>query len=213
VRSILLLVVFVVAELLAPLAPAQSSVEPLGLEVKPCTEGHLRVAALCGTFGAYENRALHSGRVIALHFVVLKAERPTHRAIVMVAGGPGQGAASFAAPVADGMFERGIAALRQSYNILFVDGRGMGESNPLQCDLAPASDPSSYFMSLLPDGLLAACRGQLSKTSHVSMYNTNAAVDDLNDVRAALGYTKLVLNGGSYGTFFSLVYMRRHPQH
>jgi len=38
------------------------------------------------------------------------------------------------------------------------------------------------------------------------------AADDLNDVRAALGYPKLVLYGGSYGTTFYLDYARRHPE-
>ncbi len=37
------------------------------------------------------------------------------------------------------------------------------------------------------------------------------AVDDLDELRAALGYSRLVLNGGSYGTTFFLDYARRHP--
>lgn len=45
------------------------------------------------------------------------------------------------------------------------------------------------------------------------VYNTNNAVDDLDSIRAALGYERIVLDGGSYGTFFSLVYIRRHPDH
>jgi pimeloyl-ACP methyl ester carboxylesterase len=46
----------------------------------------------------------------------------------------------------------------------------------------------------------------------LSQYTTDNAVDDLNDLRAALGYHRIVLFGGSYGTYFSLVYMRRHPR-
>jgi pimeloyl-ACP methyl ester carboxylesterase len=49
-------------------------------------------------------------------------------------------------------------------------------------------------------------------TNDLSQYNTNNATDDLDDIRAALGYPKLALFGGSYGTFFSLIYIRRHPQ-
>ena len=36
-------------------------------------------------------------------------------------------------------------------------------------------------------------------------------MDDLDDVRAALGYETINLYGGSYGTRAGLVYMRRHP--
>jgi pimeloyl-ACP methyl ester carboxylesterase len=38
-------------------------------------------------------------------------------------------------------------------------------------------------------------------------------MDDLDDVRAWLGYDKINLLGGSYGTRAELVYMRRHPEH
>jgi pimeloyl-ACP methyl ester carboxylesterase len=38
-------------------------------------------------------------------------------------------------------------------------------------------------------------------------------MDDLDDVRAWLGYNRINLFGGSYGTQAALVYMRRHPEH
>ena len=38
-------------------------------------------------------------------------------------------------------------------------------------------------------------------------------MDDLDEVRAALGYNKIDLVGLSYGTIASQVYMRQHPEH
>ena len=38
-------------------------------------------------------------------------------------------------------------------------------------------------------------------------------MDDLDDVRAFLGYDKVNLYGGSYGTRAALVYLRQHPEH
>src|SRR5262249_61335662 len=38
-------------------------------------------------------------------------------------------------------------------------------------------------------------------------------MDDLDDVRAWLGYDWINLLGGSYGTQAALGYMRRHPEH
>lgn len=184
----------------------------LGLHVQPCTQGKTKAPALCGTYGVYENRAAQSGRIIPIKVVVLKAKHPSNRAIAMIAGGPGESAVPYAPPVADGLFEKSLIPLRERYNIVFMDDRGMGESNGLQCDLAPQSNPAAYFLSLFPQKIVTSCRDTNAATSNLADYNTNNAVDDLNDIRAALGFPKLVLDGGSYGTFFSLIYVRRHPE-
>jgi len=168
---------------------------------------------VCGTFGVYEDRSAQSGRIISLRFVVLKAKRPTRRAIAMIAGGPGESAVGFAPLIADGVFEKELRSLRDTYDVLFVDNRGMGASNPSKCNFTPAADPASYFRQLWPDGSVAACRQRLAASTDLNAYNTNNAVDDLDEVRGALGYPKLVLLGGSYGTFFSLIYIRRHAEH
>ncbi len=184
----------------------------LGLHAKPCTQGKTKVAALCGTFGVYEDRAAQSGRVIPIKFVVIKAKQSSNRAIVIIAGGPGESAVPYAPFIADGRFEKPMVQLRDRYNIMFMDDRGMGDSNGLQCDFTPQADPAAYFLDLFPHGVVTGCRTKDAALGNLADYNTNNAVDDLNDIRAALGYSKLVLDGGSYGTFFSLIYMRRHPE-
>jgi pimeloyl-ACP methyl ester carboxylesterase len=45
------------------------------------------------------------------------------------------------------------------------------------------------------------------------MYTTPIAMDDLDDVRAALGYQEINIFGGSYGTRAAIVYLRQHPKH
>jgi pimeloyl-ACP methyl ester carboxylesterase len=52
----------------------------------------------------------------------------------------------------------------------------------------------------------------LKKEADLSWYTTDAAVDDIEEVRAALGYSRLNLIGVSYGTRVVLTYLRRHPQ-
>jgi pimeloyl-ACP methyl ester carboxylesterase len=183
----------------------------LGLHLTPCTQGQSKAPADCGTYGVYENRATRTGRVIDLAVIVLRAKHETHQAVAVIAGGPGESATPFAGYILDGYFGKELMALRDRYDLLFVDDRGMGASNPFSCDFAPAGDPKSYFLKLWPDQLLSGCRAKIAATHDPSFYNTNNTVDDLNDVRAALGYPRIVLDGGSYGTFFSLVYMRRHP--
>lgn len=183
----------------------------LGLHVKPCREGQSKSAAECGTFGVYENRLAQSGRIIQLRIVVIKAKRPTERSIGFIEGGPGESAVDDASWVADGG-NKVISALRDEYNVLLVDNRGMGGSNASKCNIAPRNDPGPYFLQIWPDTIVGACRRRISSTSDPNFYNTYNAVDDLDDVRAAFGYPKLVLIGGSYGTYFSLVYMRQHPE-
>lgn len=198
---------------LLPSAGARASESQLGLHLSPCSQGKAKVPAECGTFGVYENREAHSGRIIPLNVIVIPAKHPMHRAMVEIAGGPGQGVTEFAAPIIDGGFGASRIALHDTYDFLFMDDRGMGKSNPFPCNFTPPNDPGAYFRYIYPRALVAACRAKSATTHTLSAYNTNNSVDDLDDLRAALGYEKMVVSGGSYGTFFSLVYMRRHPTH
>src|SRR6185503_6492791 len=58
-----------------------------------------------------------------------------------------------------------------------------------------------------------ACRERLEKTADLTQYTTSVAIDDLDEVRRALGYGKINLYGGSYGSTLSLAYMRRYGKH
>ena len=187
------------------------SVESGRLHTWPCTTGRAKLPSTCGTYAVYEDRAVHSGRTIELKFLVIKAKRGSNRAIAWNPGGPGASSTAAAADIADGNESRELAALRDRYDILLVDNRGTGGSAPQQCDFAPADRPELYFLQLWPDELVRNCRARLARNANLSLYATSIAVDDLDDLRAALGYPRLVLDGGSYGTRFYLDYARRHP--
>src|SRR6185295_9886793 len=45
-----------------------------------------------------------------------------------------------------------------------------------------------------------------------TLYTTDLAMDDFDEVRTWLGYGRINLLGGSYGTRASQVFLRRHPQ-
>ena len=96
---------------------------------------------------------------------------------------------------------------------MFVDQRGSaGESHPLTCDFyGPPDSLQSYLGDFLPPDAVRRCRDQLARTSDLTQYTTSIAMDDLDDVRAALGYEKINLVGGSYGTRAALVFARQHP--
>ncbi|HEY1977615.1 MAG TPA: alpha/beta hydrolase [Candidatus Baltobacteraceae bacterium] len=182
----------------------------VGLHLAPCTIGKTKVPSRCGTFVVYEDRAARSGRTIALPVVILNARHPNGRALVWNPGGPGAGSTQFASFIADGQFLKEIDRLRDRYDIAFLDNRGTSGPHYQQCDLAPRAHPDLYFRQTWPDSLLTACRARLARNADLSLYTTNVAADDLDDFRAAMGYPKLVLDGNSYGTYFYLVYIRRH---
>jgi len=56
-------------------------------------------------------------------------------------------------------------------------------------------------------------RQTLERHADLTQYTTPIAMDDLDDVRAWLGYDRIDLFGLSYGSRAALVYMRQHPEH
>ncbi len=124
------------------------------------------------------------------------------------AGGPGE--SSIAAGV--GMAQQ-LGPLREKRDVLLVDYRGTGQSGGLFCgEMKDAADVQGFLDDFLPSASTRACRDRLMKEVDLSWYTTDAAVDDVEDVRTRLGYGPLNLMGGSYGTRAVLTYLRRHPQ-
>ena len=203
---------FVIAFIVTPqiVNSERSSTAKPSLELKPCQVPDLKGEAKCGTFEVFENRATRTGRKINLNILVLPATGPKRAPdpLFYFAGGPGSAATEDAPGVAPM-----LAAIREHRDLVFVDQRGTGKSNPLNCQLVDSADPQSYLGSFYPLEATKKCRAELEKRADLTLYTTNIAVDDIDDVRAALGYDQINLYGGSYGTRASMVYMRRHPQH
>ena len=160
-----------------------------------------------GRFTVPEDRSSAEGRRIRLGLVVLPAlsDEPADDPVFVLHGGPGAPATSlFRAQV------RGW--LRQERDVVLVDQRGTGSSNPLTVPLAGSDDDlSSYFTSYFEVERYEAALEDLLQRADPRQYTTDNAVDDFDELRAALGYERVNLRGGSYGTRAALVWMRRHP--
>ncbi len=166
--------------------------------------------AWCGKFPVWENRAAGSGRRIDLNVLVLPAtgEDTLPDPVAYIAGGPGDGSTPAAVGLA--VF---LAPLRERRDIFLVDLRGTGESAPLRCPYQDAPGRGlDYLNDAFPLAGIEACRDELSTRADLTLYTTPLAVDDLDEVRVALGYPQLNLFGGRYGTRASLVYAQRHPE-
>ena len=159
----------------------------------------------CAWLSVYENRESRTGRRIELRIAVLPAYgTAAPDPVFFLAGGPGQAAAV-------GARIPGLNALRAERDLVLVDQRGTGGSHGLFCEFyGPAGDLSSYFREFLPLAQVKACRQQLERTADLSQYTTAYSVDDLEDVRQALGYERINLVGGSYGTRLAMEYVRKY---
>ncbi len=166
--------------------------------------------AKCGTLEVYENRATKKGRMISLNILVLPAtgQKREPDPLVYFAGGPGSAAASEDAP---GIAQE-FAKIREHRDLLFVDQRGTGKSHPLNCEFYNPADPQSYLGYFFPLEDVRKCRPQLEAVADLKLYTTTIAMDDMDEVRAALGYEQVNLFGGSYGTRAALTYLKRYPK-
>ena len=185
---------------------AAASPAPPRLTLGACTDPALPKDARCGTYEVFENRAARKGRKIPLRVVVLPALGPDRKpdAITIFAGGPGQASVRWGVGLS-----QELAPLRQHRDFLLVDMRGTGGSAPLNCP--EMLDAQAFLDSFTPAAGARACAERLRKTADLTQYTTGNAVDDVDEVRAALGYPQVDAVGGSYGTRAVLVYLRRHP--
>ncbi len=204
-RSIILLLILVV---LAACSPGNLTAIPepsLALEdchlISPTGD---QVDARCGALTVPEDRADPAGRQIELHVAVIPAIRrePEPDPLFLLAGGPGQSAIETFPAMLNMLYY-----IHEDRDIVLVDQRGTGKSNPLRC-LDPEDETLTDEQAL---AILRSCPQHLD--ADVRFYTTEIAMTDLDEVRAALGYETINLYGASYGTRAALTYLRMFPQH
>jgi pimeloyl-ACP methyl ester carboxylesterase len=158
----------------------------------------------------FENRELGAGRKLALNIAVIPAlaDKPEPDPIFFLEGGPGVAATGAAEWFALDL------PFRQKRDIVLIDLRGMGESNPLNCNLVGDSTViQNYVNEMYPVVLVEECRRQLESTADLTQYTTTNAMADVDEVRRWLGYETINIFGLSYGGRAAFVYTRAYPTH
>jgi len=188
---------------------AKSEVTDAALEMETCELSFpgtgLTAPAECGWFEVAENPADPEGNKIKLRVARVPAQGRNVEPdpLVLLAGGPGQ-AASEAWLIVAGALNK----VNKNRDVLLIDQRGTGQSNPLRCpdmDMAEALAVDWEQLETTTRECLAALDGD------ARFYTTSIAMGDYDLVREALGYEKLNLFGVSYGTRAAQVYMRLFP--
>jgi pimeloyl-ACP methyl ester carboxylesterase len=182
---------------------------PGGLsKLKPCRVDGIDEELFCGKLTVFEDREKRTGRTIDLNIVVLPAfdQQTKAEPLFDLAGGPGASSAERAD------FYAGPGKIyRHRHDVVCVDQRGTGKSNRLA--IPREKTPQYYLSEMFPVDYVPEMRRALEKRADLTKYTTSIAMDDLDDVRAWLGYDRISLFGASYGTRAALVYMRQHPEH
>lgn len=202
----------VLAFLLSSLAVSaqDNSVKTIVLQTceVPGPEENSKLQARCGTLLVPEDRRVKGGRQISLKIIVFPAtgSQRLDDPVFYLAGGPGSAAASEEGPYVAAE----SAKIRERRDLVFVDQRGTGGSNGLDCELFDKNDLQSFLGHWNPPDTVRECRQRLEKSADLRLYVTSIAMDDLDAVRKALGYKKINLMGGSYGTRAAQEYVRRY---
>ena len=180
-------------------------------ELAPCRISDMRglssIAARCGKFAVPEDPDAPDGRRIELAVAVVPAiaTRARPDPLFLLAGGPGQGAIEAFVPTL-GAF----ADIHRERDLVMVDQRGTGGSNRLDCEMPDDALESDRIAPAELKRLAKECLAKLP--GRPEFYTTSIAVRDLDAVRAALGYERINLFGGSYGTRVAQQYARRYPE-
>lgn len=162
----------------------------------------------CGYVLVPENYQQPDGKQIDIHYAILPAVTEGKRPdpLLILAGGPGQ-AATELAPMIAKIFE----PVRKKRDIVLIDQRGTGASNPLQCEVQHADE---LMQTDDPDNLrkmAANCLAKLTDTDTLQ-YTTLNSIRDFEQVRKALDIARFNLYGGSYGTRVGLKYLQHYPE-
>jgi pimeloyl-ACP methyl ester carboxylesterase len=192
--------------------PPEGPVEAVTVRPHPCKFPGVDEEIRCATYAVWEDREAGKGRKIGINLTILPAKEPNPEpgAVFYFGGGPGEGVAAYARFLAG---DPALREIRQKRDIVLIDQRGTGRSNPLDCTFY--GDPVDFRRAaadLYPVDAVRACKAELEKRADLRLYTTALAADDFNEIRGWLGYEKIDLYGGSYGTRMAQVYLRRHPE-
>jgi pimeloyl-ACP methyl ester carboxylesterase len=179
-------------------------------------ENGATVQVEAGELEVPESRRRPTKRRVTIPYYRLRSEssRPASP-IFLLAGGPGS---SWLDQFENDENFREVTFYRTVADVILFDQRGGGHSRPsLTCPQTarlPADqplDPAALRASLRT--LLTACRDHWqSEGVDLAAYNTVENAADVNDLRLALGYKKVTLVGGSYGSHLALQIMRQYPE-
>lgn len=173
---------------------------PAAAKLGPCRTQPGVPGFRCGTIEVPKYRSDPGRGSFEIGFAVRErndADQPSQGAIFAIEGGPGYASTTTAAT-----YQNLFRSLLDHRDLVLVDMRGTGLSGPIDCPNVQRGTAPEWIG-------LGECARRLG--DDFEAYATGAAAEDIDAVRAALGYERMALYGDSYGTFLGQSYAYRHP--
>jgi pimeloyl-ACP methyl ester carboxylesterase len=179
-------------------ASGSDTVRVGSLELRPC---HVVADALCGSIARPWEPGHPGAGKVEVGFAFRPAtdtSRPALGTLVPHEGGPG-----YSTTGTGSSYAAMYGSLLERRNLLLVDQRGTGRSEPIDC-------PQLQDLKIAYAEAAAGCGAQLGERA--DDYTTALSADDLAAVIEALELKRVDVYGDSYGTFFAQVFVGRHPE-
>jgi pimeloyl-ACP methyl ester carboxylesterase len=207
--------------LMLAMLPAQAHSAPPALVIasrEPCPNSDFECITLRVPLD-HVNTPAQTNKTINVVFGVLPARDEAKRRgmFVVVVGGPGASGLLSADSYVDSYSDE----LRDAFDIVFFDQRGIGQSNGFNCPHEVAAYYQTDGRAQTPaqertiteaaQTFVEDCLKQLPPAVELPFYGTRQAVEDLEAFRILMNEDKLWLYGESYGTQFTQWYAAAHP--
>ncbi|MGN7158124.1 alpha/beta hydrolase [Dietzia cercidiphylli] len=175
----------------------------------PCPETVTTASAVCTTVSVPMDYSVPDGDRIDVTVSKLPARNPAAKRGVLFgnAGGPGGDSLTY---FDDNELFTWPDALRDEWDLIGVQPRGLAHAGPLECAPLEVADPV-----MIATNLGGAHRASCEQASggywrHLTTENT---ARDWEEVRRALGQERISIHGLSYGTLLGSTYATLFPQH
>ncbi len=179
--------------------------EAAGYSQKQCFVDGFETPARCISLRVPLDYARPDGEKVTISAVVVSAStaKPAGAPLLVLAGGPGQ-AATGMGPWLNSAFK----PARRTRDIVLFDIRGTGLSGALSCD---------FSLTATADAVAQIKRDALECARKVgakgAFFSSREIVEDIERFRRAMGYSRINLWGGSFGTRLAQHYLRAYGPH
>ena len=188
---------------------------PKAIDWQPCADNP---AVDCGVLTLPVDYDEPRGETFDMAVARTRATDPDRRIGVLFTnpGGPGLSGVDFVTGTI--AFAPVFAPIREQFDVVSFDPRGVGDSRPIQCQPGNVDLPSD----LADDVAVAAAFDQFSHDfaaecaeldgTFASTVSTNNVARDMDRLRRALGEREITYSSGSYGTLLGAVYASLYPR-
>jgi pimeloyl-ACP methyl ester carboxylesterase len=182
--------------------PAQAVSGPRLTHPHPCPGAS---GFICSTLTVPLDHSGHVHGTLGLQVAAASNLSAPRGVLLFLTGGPGQPGVPFASRLASR-----LAPALHDYRLVMIDQRGTGQFGAIDCPALQAAVGGSDI-TVPPASAVRKCARIIGPKRR--FYSTRDTVADIDMLRRAIGVSKLVVDGVSYGAYVAERYALAHPGH